>query len=99
MHTTIRNIIAAYRAWYGGSWDDICACCGLCCYEREVDECGNVAVDLSAPCEFLDEQTHRCTVYGNRFAECERCHRLTPRVALFGDHLPPSCAYARAFRG
>ena len=98
MHTNIRNIIAAYRAWRNGSWDGICDCCGLCCYEREIDEFGNVAVDLSAPCEYLDEATRRCAVYENRFAEWGRCHRLTPCVALFGNHLPPSCAYVRTFR-
>lgn len=98
MHTNIRGIVAAYLAWHSGSWDDICACCGLCCYEREVDKFGDVAVNLSAPCEFLDEETRRCTVYDSRFVECGRCHRLTPRVALFGEHLPPSCAYVRAFR-
>lgn len=98
MSTTIKDIVSAMRAWHDGSWDDVCDCCGMCCYEREVDEYGDVAVDLSAPCEFLDESTRRCTVYENRFDKCERCCRLTPRIALFGDHLPPSCAYVRAFR-
>ena len=72
MSTTIKGIVSAMRAWHDGSWDDICDCCGMCCYEREV--------------------------YENRFNECERCCRLTPRIALFGDHLPLSCAYVRAFR-
>ena len=98
MSTTIKGIVSAMRTWHDDSWDDICDCCGMCCYEREVDECGDVAVDLSAPCEFLDESTRRCSVYENRFDKCERCCRLTPRIALFGDHLPPSCAYVRAFR-
>lgn len=55
MSTTIKGIVSAMRAWHDGSWDDICDCCGMCCYEREVDEYGDVAVDLSAPCEFLNE--------------------------------------------
>ena len=98
MSTTIKGIVSAMRAWHDGSWDEICDCCGMCCYEREVNEYGDVAVDLSAPCEFLNESTRRCSVYENRFDKCERCCRLTPRIALFGDHLPPSCAYVRAFR-
>lgn len=90
--------VAALRAWLDGSWDDACSRCGLCCYEREVDEDGNVAVNLGAPCEFLDERSRTCRVYDERFERCDRCHRLTPRVVLFSDHLPPSCGYLRKFR-
>ena len=85
--------IAALRAWFGGSWEDVCMRCGMCCYEREVDEDGSVGIDFSAPCEFLDEDSRLCRVYDERFTRCERCRRVTPAAALFGKHLPPTCGY------
>ena len=94
----MRKPIAALRAWFDGSWDSVCLRCGLCCYEREVGEDGSVAVDLSDACEFLDPKTHLCRVYERRFESCDRCHQLTPKVALFSNHLPPSCGYVRKFR-
>ncbi|MEE0045202.1 hypothetical protein [Ellagibacter isourolithinifaciens] len=57
--------IAALRAWFDGSWEDACLRCGMCCYEREVGEDGFVGIDFSAPCEFLDEDSRLCRVYGS----------------------------------
>ena len=94
----MKGAAAALSAWRDGSWDDVCDRCGLCCYEREVGEDGSVAVDLSAPCEFLDAETNLCRVYERRFELCPRCRRVTPATALFANHLPSSCAYLRAFR-
>ena len=74
MSTTIKGIVSAMRIWHDGSWDDICDCCGMCCYEREVDEYGDVAVDLSAPCEFL---------VGSEM--CIRDRRLCARVSPIGE--------------
>ena len=99
MSTTIKGIVSAMRAWHDGSWDDVCDCCGMCCYEREVDEYGDVAVDLSAPCEFLDESTRRCSVYetvltsasvaaalprASRFS-VTTCRQAAPMCARFAD--------------
>lgn len=66
--------------------------CGLCCYEREVGEDGSVAVDLSDACEFLDPETHLCRVYERRFESCDRCHQLTPKVALSATTCLPAAA-------
>ena len=90
--------IAALRAWFDGSWDDACLRCGMCCYEREVDEDGSVGIDFSAPCEFLDEDSRLCRVYDERFTRCERCRHLTPATVTFGKHLPPTCGYVLRFR-
>lgn len=61
-------------------------------------ENGEWLVNYAAPCEFLDKDTHLCTVYEKRFEVCDRCHPLTLRAALFGRHLPPECAYVQLFR-
>lgn len=93
----IGNALAAWRAWRT-DWDGVCDRCGLCCYERTVEDDGAVGIDFSRPCEFLDEDTMLCRTYETRFDACEGCRRLTPLTALFGKHLPPTCAYVRAFR-
>lgn len=78
-------------------WEDICDKCGLCCYERDVYDDGEMAVDLSAPCEFLNTETNRCTIYDHRFDTCPECKKVTFRKAISKDKLPPSCAYRRLF--
>ena len=90
-------VLRTYRA-VRSRWEDICERCTLCCHEREVDADGNLAVDWGAPCAFLDEGTHACTVYDRRFAACPRCRKIGLRAALFDASLPPSCAYVRTFR-
>ncbi len=85
--------------WYPvGWWDDICDRCGRCCFEREVDEDGDVVVDYAAPCEFLNTETRLCTVYEDRFRACDRCGQVSIFTALFDPRLPEGCAYARTFR-
>ena len=78
-------------------WDDVCDRCGLCCFERVVYDDGTIEVDLTAPCEFLDEESRTCTVYEHRFRACRECHRVTPLIAVSKRFLPPSCAYRRLF--
>lgn len=88
------------RRWWAvrGHWDEVCDQCGRCCFQREVDEDGDVVIDYAAPCAFLDVETRQCRVYDRRFEVCPACHRLTLRHALFSRHLPEGCAYARLFR-
>ena len=78
-------------------WEEICEGCGLCCHERLVYDDGHMEIDLSAPCEFLDADTNRCSVYESRFRDCPDCHKVTLWVALSRDMLPPTCAYRRLF--
>jgi len=79
-------------------WDQICDRCSICCHERELTDEGELAVNWSAPCEFLDEKTALCSVYEDRFRCCPRCRKVTLLTALFNKTLPPSCAYVRTFR-
>lgn len=79
-------------------WDDICDRCGRCCFERELDDDGDVLINYAAPCEFLDPETRLCTVYETRFRACDRCGRVTLWAALADPLLPEGCAYVRRFR-
>ena len=94
----IVNVIRQYRKWRG-NWDELCDRCGLCCYTRTLTDAGDVVVDLSEPCLFLNEETHLCNVYDNRFHKYAHCGRVNLFRALFNPTLPPSCAYAKTFRG
>lgn len=76
------------------SWEDICERCSLCCYEKTVWD-DALVVDLSQPCEFLDTETHLCTVYDHRFKACLRCRRVHPFRAMFSNALPPTCGYVK----
>ena len=78
-------------------WESICDRCSMCCYERLVYDDGRVEIDLSAPCEYLDVESKACTVYDSRFDACPECHKVTLRIALSKDFLPPTCAYRRMF--
>lgn len=75
-------------------WEDICARCSLCCYER-VSYPEEVVVDKSSPCSFLDTSTGLCTVYHDRFKVCSECFKVTFLDAVLGNRLPPVCAYIK----
>ncbi|MDR2589292.1 MAG: hypothetical protein LBC67_07690 [Spirochaetales bacterium] len=97
MLKTIARIFSEYRRWKK-DWDSLCGRCGLCCYERSLSSGGEVAVNMSEPCEFLDEDTRLCRVYESRFRACPDCRSVNIFRALFHRFLPSSCAYVRTFR-
>lgn len=76
------------------NWEDICSNCGLCCHEKVVLP-DMLIIDDEKSCEFYSEETHRCTVYPNRFKECSRCMRVNLFRAMFSPALPNVCAYVR----
>ena len=90
------HIINQYRKWRG-DWDGLCGRCGLCCYTRTLAD-GEVVVNLSAPCIYLDEGTRLCRVFKVRYQKYEHCGSVNLLRALFSPTLPPSCAYYRTFR-
>ncbi len=94
---TLFRIIGAYRKWRN-HWDDLCDHCGLCCYIRTASPSGEVTIDFSSPCKFLDEETHLCRVFKNRFREYPYCGSVNLYQALFNPAMPPSCAYVQTFR-
>lgn len=91
------HVLREYRKWRG-NWDALCDRCGLCCYRRQLTESGEVVVELSSPCRFLNEETHLCKVYDSRFSKAPYCRRIGLMKALFNKTMPPSCAYVRTFR-
>lgn len=90
------KILKTYRA-NKDSWEEVCRHCGLCCYERYSYPDGTLSIDLTDPCEYLDEKTRSCTVYENRFEVCDSCHKVGLFAALSKTALPPNCSYRMLF--
>ena len=71
-------------------WDNVCARCGRCCYEK-VDFEGRIYY-TELPCEFLDLETNPCRVYEERDIKRPGCVRLTSDSVKKG-FLPADCPY------
>lgn len=72
-------------------WEAICERCGLCCYYKTWVAGEWVLSDV--PCDYLDPDTHLCTVYEHRHILAPDCVKLEPGV--LPDWLPKGCAYRR----
>ena len=71
-------------------WEAKCKCCARCCYEKIEFEEEVYYTDI--PCEMLDLETLRCTVYADRNIRRPGCVRLTPELVTQG-FLPADCPY------
>jgi len=95
------GVVARFRAWRAkrdAAWESLCTGCGLCCYERDALPFGRVRIRRFSACRFLDERTHRCTVYDHRFAVCSYCAKVRLFHAVFDPTMPPSCGYVQRYR-
>lgn len=73
-------------------WEELCRRCGGCCFEKQLDDKGNVQT-LAIPCRFLDIHTRTCRIYHQRLQAEEDCIKLTPENVIELDWLPEDCAY------
>lgn len=93
-------VLRIFKAWlkWRKDWDSLCNCCGKCCYSRSVYPDGRVIIHYSSPCEYLDTETHLCTIYEERFRIYDRCGKVNLFTALFEPSLPEDCPYTKTFR-
>lgn len=91
------NIIREYMEWKD-RWEELCSCCGKCCYTRTPSYTENMEIDLAKPCEFLNTSTKKCTIYEYRFDGCDYCAKVNLFRAIFSPYLPSTCAYVKKFR-
>jgi len=75
-------------------WEEICQRCGECCFEKKIDQRGNIRT-TSIPCRFLDIHTRNCLIYQQRQQAEADCIKLTPHNLPELDWLPENCAYRR----
>lgn len=74
------------------SWEEICRRCGECCFEKKLDQLGQIFT-TSVPCRFLDIHDRSCRIYHQRLQAEEDCIKLTPENIAELDWLPSGCAY------
>jgi uncharacterized cysteine cluster protein YcgN (CxxCxxCC family) len=71
-------------------WEAKCRRCARCCYEK-IDYEGTIYY-TDIPCEKLDPESRRCTVYAEREKLRPGCVQLTPEIVGRG-FLPADCPY------
>jgi len=91
------RVIREYLKWRK-KWDDLCYRCGLCCYGRSVSGTGEVVVDFSSSCKFLNKETRLCNIFKDRLKRHGNCSSVNIFRALFHPYLPSGCAYVKTFR-
>jgi len=73
-------------------WDSLCKQCGRCCYEKLEDGRGKI-IYTRTPCEYLDVDSRRCTIFEQRFSINPSCIKLTPYLVTTLHWLPHDCGY------
>ncbi len=93
-------LIEIFKLWlkWRKNWDEICNCCGKCCYTRKIGSGGEVIINYHDPCRHLDTETHLCRIYNERFKKCKYCGKIRLFTALFNPTLPEDCGYVKTFR-
>ena len=76
------------------AWEQSCRRCGLCCFEKVIEENGRIRTTTVA-CRYLDIVTRECKVYAKRQAVESTCVKLTPEIVATVDWLPEECAYRK----
>jgi uncharacterized cysteine cluster protein YcgN (CxxCxxCC family) len=83
----------------GREWESLCDGCGLCCLIRLEDEDTGEITPTRVACTLFDDQTCRCSNYGQRHRYVSDCIKLTPDNIEHLPWMPPSCAYRRLHEG
>ncbi|MFE8069693.1 YcgN family cysteine cluster protein [Marinobacteraceae bacterium S3BR75-40.1] len=80
-------------------WESLCDGCGKCCLQKLQDEDTEVVHYTHLACQYLDQETCRCSVYPERLEKVPECVDLTPDELDAFKWLPASCAYRRLSEG
>ncbi len=78
-------------------WENLCARCGLCCFEKIEDDSGTIFFTRT-PCRYLDVVTRECRIYERRFAINPECVKLTPDLVRDLRWLHDGCSYRKALK-
>lgn len=80
-------------------WEAICNQCGKCCLIKLQDEDSDDIYYTDVVCQYMDQQTCRCTHYEDRCQLVPTCLKLTPENVDKIEWMPPSCAYRALVEG
>ncbi len=78
-------------------WEAVCNNCGKCCLIKIQDEDSDEIFYTDVVCQYLDQETCKCTQYENRCTLVPECLKLTPENVDKIEWMPPSCAYRALF--
>ena len=74
-------------------WETLCDGCAKCCLHKLEDEDSGEVFYTRVRCQYLDEQSCRCSDYAHRLALEPDCIELRPDSIQELAYLPASCAY------
>ena len=80
-------------------WESLCDGCGLCCLQKLEDEDTGEVYHTDLACRYMDLETCRCTVYGERLKKVPECTVLTPETLNQYYWMPQTCAYRTLAEG
>ncbi|HHG91052.1 MAG TPA: YcgN family cysteine cluster protein [Devosia sp.] len=80
-------------------WEALCDGCGRCCLIKLEDVDTGEVFNSDVRCRLLDDNTCRCTDYGNRKEKVPDCIKLTPANVGEIPWIPVTCAYRRLAEG
>lgn len=78
-------------------WEAICNQCGKCCLIKIQDDETEEIYYTDVVCQYMDEETCRCTKYAERCNLVPECIKLTPENVDKISWMPKSCAYRALF--
>lgn len=80
-------------------WERLCDGCARCCLQKiEFEDTGEI-VYTNIACRYLDLDTCRCSVYGERERLVPSCCRLSPDNLDDVYYMPETCAYRLMAQG
>jgi len=74
-------------------FESLCDGCGKCCLHKLEDEDSGDVFYTKVACKFLDHDSCKCQVYGERQQHVPDCVTLTPASVKDTYWLPETCAY------
>jgi uncharacterized cysteine cluster protein YcgN (CxxCxxCC family) len=74
-------------------FESLCDGCGKCCLHKLEDEDSGDVFYTKVACKFLDHDSCKCQVYGERQKHVPDCVTLTPASVKDTYWLPETCAY------
>ncbi|PLW69475.1 YcgN family cysteine cluster protein [Pseudohalioglobus lutimaris] len=77
----------------GEQWEALCDGCAKCCLHKLEDEDTGEVFYTRVRCQYLQEESCRCSDYPRRSVMVPNCIRLDRETVSTLDWLPVTCAY------
>lgn len=88
-----------FRHYTEAEWEAVCNHCGKCCLVKIQDDETEEIFYTDVVCQYLDQESCKCTRYSERCTLVPECLKLTPDNIDKIEWMPKSCAYRTLFEG